>query len=335
MSEWNGQLSGVRGLHWRSLDTAPAINCIQTAVCLTNPLGTLPALAPFMTAVNTPSNNYLSTVQGYATISRDEEQALIRRWRMDRDDRARDVLVRASLRYVVSIARKYQRYSVPLGELIAEGNFGVVRALNKFDAERGTLFMTYASYWIRASILQHVLRSWSIVGSGLPRSRLFFKLRRERAKLSNLIADGREANRLLAERLEISEQQLSALLQRVDQRDCSLDAEVYRDGAPLLNTLPSSEPDQEQLALAREFGDNAQLAVRDALGILDERERFIVENRMLADREAELSLADIGRTLGVSRERARQLEERAKRKLKREISTRPGSAEWLDVHRAA
>jgi RNA polymerase sigma-32 factor len=289
-----------------------------------------------MTPANHSANSCPSTAQGYAAVSREEEQLLIRRWRADGDERARDAVVRSSLRHVVSIARKYQRYGVPLAELIAEGNFGVVRALNKFDAERGTLFMTYASYWIRASILQYVLRSWSIVGSGLPRSRLFFKLRRERAKLGNLIGDSKETNRLLAQRLNLSEDRLLLLLQRVDQRDCSLDAEAYQgDRALLVNTLRSSELDQEQLALAREYGHNAQLAVRDALNALDERERYIVENRLLADREAELSLADIGRTLGVSRERARQLEERAKRKLKQQIAMRPGSAEWLDTHCAA
>jgi len=125
-----------------------------------------------MISANTSTSNYLSTVQGYAAVSREEELALIRRWRSEQDERARDALVRSSLRHVVSIARRYQRYGVPLAELISEGNFGVVRALNKFDGTRGTLFITYASYWVRACILQHVLRSWSIVGSGLPRSPL-------------------------------------------------------------------------------------------------------------------------------------------------------------------
>lgn len=289
-----------------------------------------------MNSANTTSFNYLATVQGYAAVSREEELILIRRWQRDQDESARDALVRSSLRHVVAIARRYQRYGVPLAELISEGNFGVVRALNKFDGTRGTLFITYASYWVRACILQHVLRSWSIVGSGLPRSRLFFKLRRERAKLSSLIGDGAEARVILSERLGISEARLSSLLQRVDQRDCSLDAEVFQDGAlAMVNALPSPEPDQEQLALASEFGGIALEAVRDALTILDSRERYIVEHRLLADRDAELSLADIGRNLGISRERARQLEERAKRKLRARISSRPGSADWLDIHRAA
>jgi RNA polymerase sigma-32 factor len=289
-----------------------------------------------MTSANTPTSNYLATVQSYAAVSREEELTLIRRWRFEQDERARDALVRSSLRHVVSIARRYQRYGIPLAELISEGNFGVVRALNKFDGTRGTLFITYASYWVRACILQHVLRSWSIVGSGLPRSRLFFKLRRERAKLTSLIGDGAEASLILSERLGISEQRLSALLQRVDQRDYSLDAEVFQDGSSsMVNALPSPELDVEEQALASEFGGNALAAVRDALTVLDARERYIVEHRLLADRDAELSLADIGRTLGVSRERARQLEDRAKKKLRARISSRPGSADWLDTHRAA
>jgi len=289
-----------------------------------------------MTSATNFSSNYLTTVQSYATVSREEELTLIRRWRVEQDESARDALVRSSLRHVVSIARRYQRYGIPLAELISEGNFGVVRALNKFDGTRGTLFITYASYWVRACILQHVLRSWSIVGSGLPRSRLFFKLRRERAKLSTLIGDGAEARVILSERLGISEERLSSLLQRVDQRDCSLDAEVFQDGTlAMVNALPSPDLDQEQLALASEFGGIALEAVRDALTILDARERYIVENRMLADRDVELSLADIGRNLGISRERARQLEERAKRKLRARISSRPGTADFLDTHCAA
>jgi RNA polymerase sigma-32 factor len=211
-----------------------------------------------------------------------------------------------------------------------------VRALHKYDPDRGTLFMSYASYWIRACILQHVLRSWSIVGSGVPRSKLFFKIRRERAKLTSLLGDHEQAELLLADRLKVSPTRVRSLLQRVDQRDYSLDADVFQDGAvPLVNTLPAAGLDQEQLALANEFGGHAREAVHEALLVLDERERYIVENRLLADSELELSLAEIGRTLGVSRERARQLEERAKRKLRAKIAARPGSAGWLDLTRAA
>jgi RNA polymerase sigma-32 factor len=279
---------------------------------------------------------YMATVQSYATLSRAEELLLFRRWQSEGDEHARDALVRASLRHVVAIALKHRRYGVPVAELIAEGNFGVVRALAKFDAERGTLFMTYASHWIRACILQYVLQSWSVVCSGMPRSKLFFKLRRERVKLSNLVGEGDRAEALLADRMGVSRERLGDLIRRVDQRDCSLDAEIFAEGhGTLLSTLPAHELDQEQRALAAEFGSNAQEAVRDALGILDERERYIVEQRLLAERESELSLADIGRQLGVSRERARQLEARAKKKLHARIAASTGVRDWLGIPTAA
>jgi len=151
-----------------------------------------------------------------------------------------------------------------------------------------------------------------------------------------LIGQGAGANVILSARLGISQERLGALLQRVDQRDCSLDAEVFQEGSlTMVNTLPSLEPNQEQQALASEFGENALEAVSDALTILDARERYIVEHRLLADREAELSLAEIGRGLGISRERARQLEERAKRKLRARIASHFGSTDWLTAHRAA
>jgi len=279
---------------------------------------------------------YAATVQGYATLSREEELALFRRFRDHGDERARDSLVRASLRHVVAIARQHQRYGVPLAELIAEGNFGVVRALAKFDPERGILFMTYAGHWVRACILQYVLHSWSVVASGLPRSKLFFKLRRERIKLDNLLGEGGHTSALLAERLGVTEERLEAMVRRIDQRDFSLDAELFADGgATLASILPSPEPDQEQRALACEFGSHAEDVVRDALAVLDPRERYIVEQRLLADRESEVSLADIGRKLGVSRERARQLESRAKKKLRARIEAGDKATHWFDVPSAA
>ncbi len=279
---------------------------------------------------------YTKTIQTYAALSREEELELFRRWQTAADERARDRLVRACQRHVVAIARKHRRYGVPLSELVAEGNFGVVRALEKFDPERGTLFMTYASHWIRACILQHVLKTWSIVGSGLPRSKLFFKLRRERVRLHNVLGERENLDQALAERLGISAKALHAMIERLDQRDFSLEAEVFNEGhATFGSTLPSTEPNQEELALAGEFNVNAEEAVREALTLLDPRERYIVEHRLLADPQAEISLADVGRLLGVSRERARQLEARAKRKLRASIAGRPDAKNWLDLPSAA
>jgi len=255
----------------------------------------------------------------FSPLTRDRERELALRWKQDRDTAAADELVKAHLRYVVATALKFRRYGIPLDELIAEGSFGVVHALGKFDPDRGTRFVTYAAYWIRAYILNYVLRSWSLVGSGAGalRSKNFFRLRRERARVFNLFTDEALARAELAKRLEVPEAQLAAMLERLDTRDVSLDSQMF-DGSNgrLLDTLVSDAVDQEVSLADDESRVGRAEAVRSAIVKLDARERFIVESRMMADRDDELSLAEIGRRLGVSRERARQLEARAKGKLR-------------------
>ncbi|MBI4953440.1 MAG: sigma-70 family RNA polymerase sigma factor, partial [Myxococcales bacterium] len=275
----------------------------------------------------------------FPKLSREEERELADRWAKKQDPAAADALIRAHMRYVVAIALKYRRYGVPLSELIAEGNFGVVHALRKFEPKRGNRFVTYAAYWIRAYVLGYVIRSWSLVGvgSGALRSKLFFKLRRERTRIMNLIGDADRADEVLAEKFGVSPSQISTMIRRLETRDLSLDGKVFDDSATsLVDTLVSPDSDQESSMSSDESRDELKLAVRRAVQDLDPRERYIVENRMMADAEDELSLAEIGRRLGVSRERARQLEERAKRKLRhrmQEISRAPGSK--LDLDNAA
>jgi RNA polymerase sigma-32 factor len=263
-------------------------------------------------------SRYMTMVQEMPQLTREEEIELTRAWKERADERAADQLVRAHLRYVVAIALKYRRYGVPLSELIAEGNFGVVHALKKFDPERGNRFVTYAAYWIRAYVLNYVIRSWSLVGagSGALRSKMFFKLRRERVRVANLVGDGDDAEKELAARMGVSQEQVGTMLRRLEARDLSLDAKVFDDSATsLVDTLASEHDDQETVLAATNIRDSLRTAVRSAVQHLDMRERFIVEHRLMADPEDELSLAELGRRLGVSRERARQLEVRAKRKL--------------------
>lgn len=263
--------------------------------------------------------SYGGQLAQFSPLTRDRERELALRWKNDRDAAAADELVKAHLRYVVASAIKFRRYGIPLDELIAEGSFGVVHALGKFDPDRGTRFVTYAAYWIRAYILNYVLRSWSLVGSGAGalRSKNFFRLRRERARIFNLFTDESQAEEELAKRLEVPVGQLKAMLERLDTRDVSLDGQMF-DGSNsrLIDTLISEDGDQETSLVEDQTRDHRAEAVRLAVVKLDERERFIVESRMMADRDDELSLAEIGRRLGVSRERARQLEVRAKGKLR-------------------
>lgn len=278
-------------------------------------------------------SRYMSMVQALPELNREEEYRLASAWRDHADPSARDALVRAHLRAVVAISLKYRRYGLPLSELIAEGNFGLVHALSKFEPERGNRFVTYAAYWVRAYVLNYIIRSWSMVGvgSGALRSKMFFKLRRERVRIANLVGEGEEAEEMLAQRLEVSRSTLSSMLGRLEARDVSLDAKIFDDArGSLVDTLPSQEDDQEQSLASSEVQGHVREAVQNAILDLDRRERYIVEHRLMADAEDELSLAEIGRRLGVSRERARQLEARAKRKLKSRISelSRRSGGDW-------
>jgi RNA polymerase sigma-32 factor len=277
---------------------------------------------------------YLASVHARSPLTREQELELLRRHR-NGDDDAKEELLAAHLRYVVAIAVRYRRYGVPLEELVSEGNFGLVHALGKFDEQRGTRFVTYAAYWIRAYISNHVIRSWSLVGSGSGalRSKMFFKLRRERVRIANQVGDGPEADALLAEALGMPEATVKAMLRRLEARDVSLDTKPFDGSTTTLgDLLVASGEDQEATLSSTEFDDRVRDAVKSAVAGLDERERYIAEKRLLADSEDELSLAEIGRRLGVSRERARQLEARAKKKLRARIeehSKRSGN--WLSA----
>jgi RNA polymerase sigma-32 factor len=269
--------------------------------------------------VDSSVSRYITMVQKFPRLSRENEAELCRRWSQEGDAKAKEQLVRAHLRYVVAIALKYRRYGLPLAELIAEGNFGVVHALGKFEPERGHRFVTYAAYWIRAYMLNYIIRSWSMVsaGSGALRSKMFFKLRRERVRITNLVGEGSTANEMLAKSFNMPVPQLTAMLRRLEGRDVSLDSRVFDDAmTTLVDTLESPLPGQDEVMAGGQTKERARDAVRMALTTLDPREKFIVETRLMADSEDELSLAEIGRRLGVSRERARQLEARAKRKLR-------------------
>jgi RNA polymerase sigma-32 factor len=269
-------------------------------------------------------SQYIARVQAIQPLSREHEYELACRVRDHDDPEAARQLVEANLRYVVAIALSYRRYGVRLADLVSEGNLGLMIALRKFDPSRGTRFVTYAAHWIRAYVLDHVIRAWSIVGVGAGplRSKVFFRLRREKAKILASTSDAIEANERLAERFGTTPDKITMLAHRLEARDVSLDCKVFDDGATtLLDTLPGNGPTQEEAFLCEERSHAIHDRVREAVEKLDPRERFIVEFRMMADGAEELSLAEIGRRLGVSRERARQLEARAKQKIRRHLES--------------
>lgn len=267
-----------------------------------------------------PMQRYIQRVRRIPRLSREEEHELALSARAG-DKNAADRLVEANLRFVVAVALQYRRYGIPVSELLAEGNLGLMMAVDKFDPDRGTRFVTYAGYWIRAYVLDRVVRSTTMVGagSGPLRSKLFFRLRRERAKVSSVTTDPDEQLRLLAQRFETTEEKMEKMLRRLDSRDVSLSAPLFDDsGATLQDSLSDDELDLEERYVDDERQRMLELHLGEALGGLDERERYIVEQRYMADDQ--VSLADLGRELGVSRERARQLEARAKKKLKKRLS---------------
>lgn len=268
--------------------------------------------------------DYIQRVKTLPSLSREEEHTLALQVRDQADEAAVEALVRANLKYVVAIAVTYRRYDLRLADLIAEGNVGLITAVKKFDPDKGTRFVTYASYWIRALILNAVIKNWSLVGGGAGalRSKLFFRLRRERARMSNLVHAREEALDALADQLGVSSERLESMLQRLEGRDVSLDAPVFDDGhATGLDLLEDATAPQDDVVAARAQAQFLGDRVRDAMAALDARERYIVEQRMMADEE--LSLAEIGRRLGVSRERARQLETRAAKKLRKRLADVP------------
>jgi RNA polymerase sigma-32 factor len=267
-------------------------------------------------------SRYIAGARDVPALSREEETELARRWRDHQDGKAAEKLIKASLRHVVAIAVSYRRYGLRMGDLISEGNLGLMMAIGKYDPERGVRFGTYAAYWSRAYILNFVIKSWSMVGggSGPLRSKMFFKLRRERAMVAGLVGENDEQRsmQLLAQRMGQTVEKTRQLTERLEARDVSLDAQVHDEGkATLLEGLMDVTPSQEDQFFAAERGALLSESLKNAIDTLDDRERFIVNKRILADEET--SLAELGRILGVSRERARQLETRAKAKLRKQL----------------
>src|SRR5258708_27558446 len=194
------------------------------------------------------------------------------------DREAATKIVNANLRYVVAIALTYRRYGLALSDLVAEGNFGIVHALRKFDPSRGTRFVTYAAYWIRAYILNFVIRSWSLVGvgSGPLRSKLFFRLMRERARIASLVGEGDVGTELLAERFGAPAEELLSMAPRPRARAPAPDTKGFDDGqTTLVDTLESNAQSQEERFSASEEKPHLKERLRAAIEARHPRDRDI------------------------------------------------------------
>ncbi|GFZ96543.1 RNA polymerase factor sigma-32 [Elstera cyanobacteriorum] len=255
-------------------------------------------------------------------LSREEEFALARRWREHQDERALHSLVRAYGRLVVAMAARFRRYGLPVGDLVQEGNVGLMQAAARFDAGRDVRFSTYASWWIKAAMQDFVLRNWSIVRTGTtaPQKSLFFNLRRLRAKIED--ASGQpldDAGRAeIAETLNVSQNDVILMEQRLSGLDQSLNATISEEGEEEVQSfLPDPGPSPEEVVIGLRDAETRSKWLKEALDTLSPREQRIIRERRLSDQG--VTLEQLGESLGVSKERVRQLENRALAKLREEI----------------
>jgi len=252
-------------------------------------------------------------------LSRDHEFELARRWREEGDTASLHELVRAYTRLVVATASRFRNYGLPMGDLVQEGNVGLMQAAARFEPQREVRFSTYAAWWIRSAMQDYILRNWSIVRTGTTAAQksLFFNLRRLRAKIDDV--SGRplspEGKAKIARELRVEIADVEAMEIRLGASDQSLNAPVG-DGAEddWQDFLADTRPSPEDVVIGLRDNRTRSRWLADALGELSARERIIINQRRLRDEGA--TLEELGRELGVSKERVRQLEHRAMLKLR-------------------
>ncbi len=262
---------------------------------------------------------YLAEIRRIPLLTVAEEQSLARRFR-DGDGRAGHQLVTANLRFVVKVAFEYRSYGLRMPDLIQEGNIGLMRAVQKFDPDLQIRLISYAVWWIRAYIQNQVLRSWSLVKLGTTQAqrKLFFSLSRTRRELERTSGTPGEPGEI-ARSLSVKPSEVEAMMLRLDRRDQSLDLPSGEEsGATAGDRLAAEGPSAPEALVEAEQQVRLGVGVKAALARLDPRERFIVEQRIMA--EEPMSLRALGDHFGFSRERARQLELRATVKLRLELA---------------
>src|SRR5467141_1732687 len=261
---------------------------------------------------------YLDDIHRFEVLDKDQEYELARRWRERGDRDAAHQLVTSHLRLAVRTAIGYRGYGLPISEIISEGNIGLMQALNRFDPERGFRFATYAVWWVRASIQDYILRSWSLVkiGTTANQKKLFFKLRSAKAKIAALDnADLRpEQVKAIATTLGVKDQEVVDMNRRLGG-DASLNVSVRDEGnsGEWQDYLVDESPSPEAIVVEQDEMDHRREALVRAIGVLNDRERRIFEARHLIDEPK--TLEDLAIEFKVSRERVRQIEVRAYEKV--------------------
>jgi RNA polymerase sigma-32 factor len=275
-------------------------------------------------------SRYLDEIQRFSVLNREEEYLLAKRSREHGDCLAADKLVTSHLRLVVKIAIGYRGYGLPISEIISEGNIGLMGAVKRFDPEKGARLTTYAMWWIKGTIQEYILRSWSLVrmGTTANQRKLFFNLRKAKGRISAIDEGDMRPDqvKLIARRLGVAEQDVIDMNSRFSG-DMSLNAPIREDGdsGERQDLLIDERDSQEAILAASEEMDSRRAALSDALQVLNSRERCIFKARRLVDDAADLE--DLAAEFGVSRERVRQIEVRAFEKIQKAIKSRVAAME--------
>ena len=267
---------------------------------------------------------YINEIQKFPILSAEQEYEYASRWVREHDNSAAEKLVASHLRLVVSVAYDFKNYGLPVSDLIASGNMGLMQALQKFDPERGFRFSTYAMFWIKAEIYETILNNWSIVklGNSANQKRVFFNLTRAKRALGimdNNLND--EQTKQIAEYLSVPESDVERMATRMSARDVSLNTPMNSDSdsRDILSNLADTRENIEEGLEQLEFKRRGYELLKKHLSLLPERDREILKARRLSDPAATLEV--LSQKYKISRERVRQIEERAFNKLKNAILT--------------
>ena len=264
---------------------------------------------------------YLAQIRKFPMLAAEEEYMLAKNWRKTGNLKSAEKLVTSHLRLVAKIAMGYKGYGLPVNEMISEGNVGLMQAVKKFEPEKGFRLATYAMWWIKAAIQEYILRSWSLVkiGTTTAQKKLFFNLK----KLKNKIAPRTEGDLRnehvseIAKKLNVKEEEVVSMNRRLSGKEHSLNAPIGEDGDQWQDWVVDKEMDQElRFAQQEEMGQRKDL-LQDSLKILNEREKEILYARRLTDEP--LTLEDLSKKYKISRERIRQIENKAFEKLQKHM----------------
>lgn len=265
---------------------------------------------------------YLAEIRRFPLLEAEEEYILAKRWQEHQDMKAAEKLVASHLRLVAKIANGYRGYGLPVVDLIAEGNVGLMLALRKFDPEKGFRFSTYAMWWIRANIQEYILHSWSLVkiGTTAAQKKLFFNLRRLKAEMQTIDEPIISAQSIkdIAGELKVTEKEVIEMSKRLSGGDKSLNAPLKEEGLEeWQDWLIDEDSNHDIKIMEREESKQKNILLDTALKSLSERDHYIIKERRLKDPPS--TLETLSEALGISRERVRQIEIRAFEKLQKVV----------------